>query len=377
MKSELQEIADQWKAEANRLGFSLTGLCPAIEPTGFAPLLEWIQSGYAGEMHYFASRQEAYRHPQHVLPGVRSLLMLGFPYRTEEPQVAEGQAGRIARYAWGTSDYHDLIHCRLKSLARWLEKKRPGVAVRGVVDSAPLMEREFASLAGLGWIGKNTLLLNKAQGSYFFLAALLTDLELPVDTPHASQHCGTCRRCLDACPTQAFPSPGVLDASRCISYLTIEHRSPIPHELREHMGAWVFGCDVCQDVCPWNRRAPVTEEIALQPQATNNPLDLIALMQVDEATFRTLFRHTPLWRSKRRGILRNAAIALGNQRCETAVPVLITAINDVEPLIRGAAAWALGKIGTAAATAALQARLSDETDIQVQEEIRQSLQFLN
>src|SRR5262245_44789609 len=281
-------------------------------------------------MDYLAARQAAYEHPRHVLEGVRSIVMLGLPYRTVEPRQPRAGEGRISRYAFGSGDYHDVIHDKLRQLIAALQDLVPDARARGVVDTAPLLEREFAQLAGLGWIGKHTLLINKPAGSYFFLAALLTDLELAPDEPFAADHCGTCRACLDACPTAAFPQPYVLDATRCISYLTIELRGPIPAELRQGIGEWLFGCDVCQDVCPWNQRAPLTTETAFQPQPESNPVDLVSLLDTDDDAFRRRFRHTPLWRAKRRGVLRNAAIVLGNQRAVAAVPALTRALSDAE-----------------------------------------------
>jgi epoxyqueuosine reductase len=258
-------------------------------------------------------------------------------------------------------------------LAQFLAVRSPQAHVRGVVDTAPLLEREFAQLAGLGWTGKNTLLLNKEQGSWFFLAALLTDLELDYDQPHETDHCGTCRACLDACPTDAFVAPYVLDARRCISYLTIELRESIPTELRSSMGDWLFGCDVCQDVCPWNHKAPLSGESRFQPLAGMTTLDLIELFELDEAAFRARFRHTPLWRPRRRGLLRNAAIVLGNGRPPQAVGTLVRGLNDVEPLVRGACAWALGRFHVDRARQALQARLLGENDPEVRCEIEAAM----
>jgi epoxyqueuosine reductase len=242
-----------------------------------------------------------------------------------------------------------------------------------VVDTAPLMEREFAQLAGLGWIGKHTLLLNRQRGSWFFLAALVTDLELAYDRPHDTDHCGTCRACLDACPTNAFPQPYVLDASRCISYLTIELKEAIPSELREAMGEWLFGCDVCQDVCPWNSHAERKPQASFAPLPENNPTDLIGLFYLDDAAFRARFRHTPLWRPKRRGILRNAAIVLGNRPTAAALPAISRGLNDAEPLVRGAAAWALGRFSEPEAAAALEQRQIIEDDREVRSEIAAAL----
>jgi len=361
------------KDEARRLGFALAGVCPAVTPAGIHRFHEWLEAGYAGEMRYLHDREEAYRHPRHVLAGTQSLVMLAFNYRTLEPAPPQAGQGRISRYAWG-SDYHDLIHDRLRELADLLRSRRPEAAVRGVVDTAPLLEGEFAQLAGLGWIGKNTLLLNRELGSWFFLAALLTDVELDYDAAHETDHCGTCRACLDACPTQAFVAPYVLDSRRCISYLTIELRSAIPHELRPAMGDWLFGCDICQDVCPWNHRAPRTEVAELAPSPLTNPLALVALLELDDEGFRRHFRRSPLWRAKRRGLLRNAAVVLGNQRPADALAALARGLSDVEPLVRGACAWALGQYDSPLARAALEARLPMENDPDVRGEIVAALQ---
>ena len=362
------------KQEARRLGFSLTGVCPAVSPGGFARIGEWLERGYGGQMHYIADRLHAYEHPRHVLDGVRSIVMLGMNYRTADPaEPATGQ-GAIARYAWGSRDYHDVLHERLKQLATFLQAMVPLASARGVVDTAPLLEREFAQLAGLGWIGKNTLLLNKEQGSWFFLAALLTDQELDYDDPHNADHCGTCRACLDACPTDAFPQPYLLDASRCISYLTIELRDAIPVGLREGIGDWLFGCDICQEVCPWNRRTPLSEEPAFAPIERLHAAELTQLFALSDADFRQLFRHSPLWRPRRRGLLRNAAIVLGNRRHAGALPALRRGLEDEEPLVRSACAWALGRYDDAAGRAALENRLVCETDASTRLELLDALQ---
>jgi epoxyqueuosine reductase len=361
------------KEAARALGFPMVGIAPAVSPLGVTRFQEWLAAGYAGEMTFLAKRAAAYEHPQAVLAGARSVVMLALPYRNEAPvEVAPGQ-GRVSRYAWGERDYHDVIHERLKQLASRVEELSSGAVTRGVVDTAPLLEREFAQLAGLGWIGKNSLLLNKEWGSWFFLAALLLDVELQYDAPHETDHCGTCRACLDVCPTDAFVAPQVLDASRCISYLTIELRGPISSDLRAGVGDWLFGCDACQDVCPWNNKTPRSEEAAFTPLPSSNPVDLAELLTLTDGAFRQRFRQTPLWRSKRRGLLRNAAIVLGNQRASGALPALMSALQDEEPLVRGACAWALGQIGGEAATDALRARRTQETEDSVRAEIEQAL----
>ena len=370
---ERVELAEKLKRRAGELGFSLCGVSPAVSPPGAARFDEWLAAGYAGQMHYLADRREAYSHPGSVLNGARSVVMLAMNYRTAEPAVPAPGQGRVSRYAWGDADYHDLVRERLNSLAEFLRSQESAARVRGVVDTAPLLEREFAQLAGLGWIGKNTLLLNREHGSWFFLAALVTDIELAYDAPHETDHCGTCRACLDACPTGAFPQPYVLDASRCISYLTIELREAIPAELRGGLGEWLFGCDVCQEVCPWNSRAPLSREAAFAPREDANPVDLIGLFDLEDAAFRERFRHTPLWRAKRRGILRNAAIVLGNRPTRDAIPALVRGLNDSEALVRGACAWALGRYPQPAARRALERRCEVEVDRDVQAEIDAAL----
>lgn len=363
MTTDIRSPAQVVKSEAARHGFDLVGVAPAVTPGGIHHFLDWLERGYAGEMSYLPRREAAYRHPRHVLDGVRSVVMLTMNYgpsnRDESPPVG---SGRVARYAQGELDYHELLWDRLTELAQAVSGQFPEARTRGVVDTAPLLERDFARLAGLGWFGKNTMLINKRQGSLFFLAALLTDLELDYDAPHDSSHCGTCTRCLEACPTDAFVAPYVLDARRCISYLTIEHRGPIDPALREGIGEWLFGCDVCQDVCPWNRKAPATRETAFHPQADLEAPDPIELLSLTEDDFRKRFRHTPLWRTKRSGLLRNAAIVLGNQRDPSSVPPLLGALGDVEPLVRGAAAWALGRFQLPECREALQARRAIEED---------------
>ena len=373
-------LTTRLKDEARRLGFELAGACPAVEPPGISRFGEWLSLGYAGEMSYLANREAAYRHPSHVLDGARSVLMLAMHYRTREPQPARPGYGQVSRYAWG-ADYHDLIRGRLNELSAWLERERPGAVARGVVDTAPLLEREFAQLAGLGWIGKNSLLINKWTGSWFFLAALVTDEELQYDSPHEADHCGTCRACLDACPTGALVAPGVLDARRCVSYLTIELRSDIPAELRPGVGDWLYGCDICQEVCPWNSKAPLSSEPAFDPSPGQESLELAPLFSLDDEAFRRRFRRSPLWRAKRRGLLRNAAIVLGNQRCGEALPALVVGLADAEPLVRAACGWAIGQIAggspasapvtepRAAAIAALRKRLACEQDPLAREEL--------
>ncbi len=307
------------KAEATRLGFSLSGATAAVTPPRLGQFERWLADGFAGQMQYMADRASAYRHPRHVLEGAKSLLMLAVNYRTDEPvEAASGQGtsgerkGTVSRYAWG-ADYHDLIRRRLHSLADFHRRLVPGAEVRGVVDTAPLLEREFAALAGLGWIGKNASLINERFGSWLFLAALLTTEELDYDEPLDGDRCGSCRACLDACPSGALCEPYRVDARRCVSYLTIELREEIPVELLGAIGDRLFGCDACQAACPHNERTPRSEEPAFQPADGMNPVDVAGLLAMDESEFRARFRHTPLWRARQQGIARNAAIVLANR----------------------------------------------------------------
>jgi len=348
-----EDLTGRLKAEAQRLGFDLAGATAAVTPPRIGALQRWLADGFAGQMEYFPRRLAAYQHPKHVLDGARSLLMLALAYRTEEPaEPAPGQ-GMIARYAWGT-DYHDVIRERLHALADFHRRLTPGAAVRGVVDTAPLLEREFAELAGLGWVGKNTLLLNRQLGSWLLLAALLTSETLVYDEPLTIGHCGTCRACIDACPTGAIVEPYRLDARKCISYLTIELREPIPPTQRKSIGPRIFGCDICQDVCPFNRRVPSAAEPAFQPRPHSNPIELAELLCMDDATFRERFRGSPVLRTKRRGLLCQAAYALGNRPDTDALPALIAGLRDSDLAVREACAWALERFDCEESRAALR-----------------------
>ena len=357
------ELAFRLKAIAQELGFSLAGIAPATEADGFPHYQEWLDRGFAGRMQYLHRQAPARRHPRSILESARSVVMLGMEYweggrgkgegGNGKPEGGENISvsalrpqpsafGRVAAYAAGP-DYHDVIWERLNRLAEWLVAEVPGKEALGVTDTAPLLERDFARRAGLGWVGKNTMLLNPRRGSFFFLAALLTDIELAPDEPFGRSHCGTCTACLDACPTGAFPEPFVLDATKCISYLTIELRGSIPHDLREPMGHWVFGCDVCQDVCPWNH-GPSPGPVGFPHDAGMESLDPVELLGLDADAFRARFKKTALWRTRRAGLLRNAAIVLGNTGGERVRPALERALNDPEEEVREAAVWALERI---------------------------------
>jgi epoxyqueuosine reductase len=358
-------LEERLKAEALRHGFTMSGICPATEADGFARYQHWLDQGYAGKMEYLHRNGQRRKHPSSILEGVRSVVMLGMEYGergTRNAKRGTGETntrecpdssdpssefrapsfGRVASYAAGP-DYHQFVWDRLNLLSDWLMNEVPGCTAMGVADTAPLLERDFARRSGLGWVGKNTMLINRQRGSFFFLAALLTDLELAPDRPFETSHCGTCTACLDACPTKAFPEPHVLDASKCISYLTIELRTEIPFELREPIGDWIFGCDICQDVCPWNRKeSPGPVGFPHDPDLERlDPLELLAL---DAEAFRLRFKKTAFFRSRRVGLLRNAAMVLGNTGDERALPALEKSLSDPEEVIRDAAKWAIERI---------------------------------
>jgi epoxyqueuosine reductase len=336
--------------EAHRLGFEMCGIAPAVPADGFDRLAAWLDAGFAGEMRYLHAHREARRHPSGVYPAVRSVIMAGMNYAPSKADTLRSPSapgppfrGRIARYARG-ADYHQVVRERLKELGAWLRHERPEVWGRVVVDTAPLLERDFARRAGLGWFGKNTMLLNKRLGSWFVLGGLLVDIDLAPSAPHEASHCGTCTACLDACPSKAFVEPGVLDSRRCISYLTIELKTQVPAEQRPWLGDWLFGCDVCQEVCPWNRKAPPGGP-ALAPRADLENVDAAELLGLSEAGFRARFEGTALYpRPGRRVVLRNAALVLGNTGDERALPALERALDDPEPLVREAARWAIERI---------------------------------
>ncbi|MBX3444526.1 MAG: tRNA epoxyqueuosine(34) reductase QueG [Planctomyces sp.] len=334
-------LASRLKHAAVEIGFDLVGISAAVAPDGLSRLREWLAAGNAGEMAYIQRRLDAYADPARVLPEVRSVVMLATNYRTRDPLPLPAGAGRVSRYAWGERDYHDVLRERTRRLADVLHAERPDCRTRCIVDSAPLLERDFARRAGLGWFGKNTMLINKRLGSWFFLSALLTDVELPPDAPHDTAHCGTCTRCLEACPTDAFDAPGRLDARKCISYLTIELRGrPIPESLRSPLGDWAFGCDVCQDVCPWNTKAPVSGDPAFAPAAERDRVDLADLLSLTDEEFATRHRGTPLERPGRDGLLQNACIVAGNTGGPDALPLLERAARESSSAVREAAAWA-------------------------------------
>ena len=367
-------LSEQIRLQARELGFASVGFTPADPLKGAQFYARWLALGYAGEMHYLQKYFEKRRDPRQMVPGARTVICLGMDYY-QPTADSDRLRGQIASYARG-DDYHEIVKKRLAALWEFI-LQRAGAQTRGryYVDTAPVLERELAQRAGLGWWGKNTCLIDKNRGSYFFLAEIITDLELEYDEP-AADHCGTCTRCLDACPTDAFPEPYVLDATRCIAYLNIELKGPIPSDLRQKMGNWIFGCDICQDVCPWNRKANPAPEPAYKSHPDRENASLLDLIQLDREAFNELFRRNPIKRPKRRGFLRNVAVALGNSGSQKAIPVLIDALDDEEPVVRSHVAWALGQLGGDEAKNQLVRRLEIAEDPAVKEELEEALALL-
>jgi epoxyqueuosine reductase len=331
------------KGRALELGFDRVALGPAAPPERGAELEAWLAAGYAGTMDYLERGRADRLDPARLLPGCRSVVAVAMSYNPAAPADAADWRP-VSRYARGR-DYHDVIRPRLLELGAFIRTAAGGsVTSRAAVDSSAVLERDLAARAGLGWVGKNTNLLSPSLGSYFFIGIVLTTAALPFDEREPDR-CGTCTACLDACPTRAFVAPYVLDARRCISYLTIEHRGDIAGELAEQVGEWMFGCDVCQEVCPWNRKAEPGHEPALAPCGSLG--SLAGLLALDPDAFRARFRGTALWRTKRAGLLRNAAVVLANRGERSAVGALTRALDDEDAVVRRAAAWALARLGGA------------------------------
>jgi epoxyqueuosine reductase len=341
--------ASRVKQLAQECGFELAGIARAAPAADYARYEEWLAAGFAGEMTYLTDHRATLRgDPRNLLASARSILCVGKLYNTAAPYSNTADLsgrGWISRYAWG-DDYHDVLRDMLERLVQKLrEESNEAFESRICVDTAPLLERSYARLAGLGWIGKNACLINEQQGSWFLLGEVLLSCDLAPDAPPPDR-CGTCTRCIDACPTQAIVPDDVggfrLDARLCISYFTIEKRGAIEEEMQAGLGNHVFGCDICQDVCPWNRSAPETQEPAFQPQSFAPPLEELAALT--EADFRARFRYTPVWRTKYAGFLRNVAIAMGNSRDSKFIAALERLAENPEPVVAESARRALERI---------------------------------
>jgi epoxyqueuosine reductase len=364
------DLSTRIKQCASAVGFDLCGIAPVTGLRELRVFPDWIATSKHGEMKYMEARDEAGKLKRaaldRVAPWARSVIVCAINYNTAQPYSTEHftegplsntrpkQSGRgwISRYAWGREDYHDAVLRRLRQMETKLcelatdydNDNKVALQLRSYVDTGPLIERVYAKYAGIGWIAKNTCVINQQLGSWLFLGVILTSIDLaeqdaPFDLP-APDRCGTCTRCITACPTQAIVAPGELDARLCISYLTIEKRGEIPEELRAPMGRHIFGCDICQDVCPWNRKAPVTSAAEFEPREdlVNPPLEWLAAMSPEE--FATAFRGSPVKRAKRSGLRRNAIIAMGNSDNRKFLPVLAALAEDADPVIAQHARWA-------------------------------------
>jgi epoxyqueuosine reductase len=367
--NQITKIADLVKQTAREAGFELAGIAPIRDFVELKHYPEWIAAGHAGEMKYMESRDEAGQLKRASLrsaaPWARSVIVCAINYNTAHPystQVNDPERGWISRYAWSREDYHEAVMRRLRVVENSLRDAvgRPGqnafatvgetppLHTRCYVDTGPLVERVYAKYAGVGWIGKNTCILNQKLGSWLFLGVILTSLELEPDLP-APDRCGSCTRCIEACPTDALIAPYQLDSNKCISYLTIEKRGAIPEDMREGIGRHVFGCDICQDVCPWNRKAPITDaaEFKSREGLVNPALEWLAEMSAEE--FREKFRGSPIRRTKRTGLRRNAAIAMGNSGDPRFIPALERLAADDDPVVAASARWSLEQLSTPAA----------------------------
>ena len=355
MARSIGQIEALLKQSAAEAGFDLAGIAPARlgDSRELRFFSDWIAGGRAGEMTYLATcdRRGHFKRAalEYVAPWAHSVIVCALNYNTAHPRSTEcrdPECGWISRYAWGAADYHDAVMKRLRRVEACLrsEAADPAIETRCYVDTGPVVERVFAAYAGVGWIGKNTCLINQQTGSWLFLGIILTSLELAPDLP-APDRCGSCSRCLDACPTQALVSPHELDATRCISYLTIEKRGAIPEELRPGMGNHVFGCDICQDVCPWNRKAPTSSAPEFEPHPERFNPGLAWLASLSDDDFGAAFRGSPVRRARRSGLRRNAVVAMGNSGQRGFVPLIQQLARDPDPAVAEHAEWALRRMG--------------------------------
>lgn len=346
------EISDTVANAARSAGFDLSGVTPVANFAELEYFPRWIAEGHAGEMKYLEARDEKGRLKRaslaHSAPWARSVVVCALNYNTRQPystEMKDTDRGWISRYAWGREDYHDSVMRRLKQVETAIKKAEGAgeLLTRCYVDTGPIVERVVAKYAGIGWIGKNTCIINQRLGSWIFLGVILTSLDMAPGIP-APDRCGTCTRCIDACPTDAIVAPYQLDSNKCISYLTIEKRGTVPEEIRSGMGRHVFGCDICQDVCPWNRKAPATDadEFQPKPELVNPALEWLAEMSSEE--FRRVFQDSPLRRAKRAGVRRNAIIAIGNSGNRQFLPLLRKLNSDEDNVVRESAAWALQQL---------------------------------
>ncbi len=367
-------LTSQVKSLAIVNGFDLVGISPPEYGDHVGYYRQWLNHSRHGEMNYMERNAVRRTNLREILPGIQAVICVGLNYYYPDnstSRCADLTVAQISKYALN-QDYHRIMQEKLEAFVRGLRELSPAGQFHTYVDTGPVLEKALSERAGLGWIGKHTNVISRSVGSWFFIAEVLTDVALDFDAPHPNR-CGICRRCIEACPTCAIVAPYQLDATLCISYLTTELKGAIPTELRPAIGKRIYGCDDCQDVCPWNRFATQTKELAFTPIDTLRLPKLIGLMDLTEEAFREMFQDSAIKRIKRRGLLRNVAVALGNSRDAHATPVLIRALDDYEPLIREHVAWALGQIGGEEARKALQLRLKLEVDEEVIGEIHRAL----
>ncbi len=365
---ERAELTRRIKVEARRLGFQAAGVA-AVAETAREPLQEWLRRRFHGEMHYMARHFEKRTDPRLVVDGARSVVSLALNYYHPYPlPYSDPSKGVFSRYAAG-DDYHVVVKERLKRLYAFVLELCPEARGRYYVDTGPVLDKVWAARAGIGWIGKHTNSIAKRKlGSWFFLAEMILDVELDPDPP-ATDHCGSCTRCIEACPTDAIVQPYLLDSRRCISYLTIELRDDIPLQFREEMGNLVYGCDICQDVCPWNRKVETSGVPELAPRPFNRAPELRELASLTLDDFRREFRRSPVKRAKWRGLMRNVAVAMGNSRDEELVPALGRLLDAEDPMVRRHAAWGLAQFATPEALRRLRERYEAEPDSRTRVEI--------
>jgi epoxyqueuosine reductase len=368
--ADMPDIKRAIAEEARALGFGAVGIAAASLPTEkSAALEEWLALGSHGEMGWMAAKAERRRHPQALWPEARSVIVCAMNYGPAGDPLAvleRRDEGAVSVYAHGR-DYHDVVKKKLKALARWLQEAHGG-EVKVFVDTAPVMEKPLAEAAGIGWQGKHTNLVSRDHGSWLFLGEVFTTLEIVPNAAHEDR-CGACRRCLDVCPTKAFPAPYRIDARRCISYLTIEHKGHIDREFRAAMGNRIYGCDDCLAVCPWNKFARQTEEMAFAPREALTAPKLAELAALDDAGFRAMFSGSPVKRTGRDRFVRNVMIAVGNSGEAGLAPVAEVRLADASPLVRAMAVWALARLIDPSAFARLRDRhLPGEDDAQVRAE---------